>query len=144
MLKINLLIDKWSLKWAWSWSCDLFKFLEIIDNISKCMLHESDTWPVRKKMRWHFRGQRWEWSDGCVALSYKIEFQVKGWETRIGWHNLGTTAEQVVMVWACAAKRRQWLGKEMYVAWGGVCQAKRYTDTKENLKRDCGKRLSGS
>jgi len=24
--------------------------------------------------------QRWQWSDGCVALSYKIEFQVKSWE----------------------------------------------------------------
>ena len=28
-------------------------------------------------------------------------------ETGIRGHNLSTTAEQVVMVWACAAKRRQ-------------------------------------
>jgi len=26
------------------------------------------------KIRWHFSGQRWEWLDGCVALSYRIEF----------------------------------------------------------------------
>ena len=43
------------------------------------------------------------------------------------------------MVWACAAKRRQWLGKEMYGVWSGGYQAKRWT--KENLERDCGKRL---
>jgi len=40
----------------------------------------SETWPIRKKMSWHFSGQRWEWLDGCVALNYKIDFQVKGWE----------------------------------------------------------------
>jgi len=28
------------------------------------------------------------------------------------------------MVWACAAKRRQWLGEEMYGVWNGGCQAK--------------------
>jgi len=33
-----------------------------------------------RKMRWHFSGQRWEWLDGCVAWSFKIEFQVTGWE----------------------------------------------------------------
>jgi len=27
---------------------------------------------------------------------------------------VGTTAKQVATVWACAAKRRQWLGEEMY------------------------------
>jgi len=26
---------------------------------------------------WHFGGQGWEWSYGCVALSCKIEFQVE-------------------------------------------------------------------
>ena len=25
-------------------------------------------------MRWNFIGQRCEWLDGCVVLSYKIEF----------------------------------------------------------------------
>jgi len=32
------------------------------------MLHRSETWPVRKEMRWHFSELRWEWSDGCVML----------------------------------------------------------------------------
>jgi len=27
--------------------------------------HESK---YEKKMRWHFSGQKWEWSDGCVML----------------------------------------------------------------------------
>ena len=26
--------------------------------VSSSMLHGSETWPVRKEMRWHFRGQR--------------------------------------------------------------------------------------
>jgi len=30
------------------------------------------------------------------------------------WYNIDTTAKQVVMVWACVAKRRHWLGEEMY------------------------------
>ena len=25
-------------------------------------------------------GQRWEWLDGCVALRWKIEFQIRSWE----------------------------------------------------------------
>jgi len=46
-------------------------------------------------------------------------------ETRIRWHNLGTTAKQVVMVWACAAKRRQSLGEDMYGVWSRGWQTKR-------------------
>jgi len=34
-------------------------------------------------------------------------------------YNIDTTAKQVAMVWACAAKRRHWLGEEMYGIWGG-------------------------
>ena len=34
-------------------------------------------------------------------------------------------AKQVAMVWACAAKRRHWLGEEMYGIWGGGLQTKR-------------------
>ena len=32
------------------------------------MLHGSKTWPVRKKMRWHFSEQKREWSGVCLAL----------------------------------------------------------------------------
>jgi len=38
-------------------------------------------------------------------------------ETRIRWHNLGTTTNQVAKVCACVAKRKQWLGEEMYRVW---------------------------
>jgi len=34
----------------------------------------------RQKMRRHFSEQRWEWSDGCVMLRWKSEFQVRSWE----------------------------------------------------------------
>jgi len=43
---------------------------------------------------------------------------------RLGWYNIDTTAKQVAMVWACAAKRRHWLGEEMYGIWGGGLQTK--------------------
>jgi len=46
------------------------------------------------------------------------------------------------MVWVCVSKRRHWLGEETYGVWSGGCQAKRLT--KDNLERDCGKRLSGT
>jgi len=29
------------------------------------------------------------------------------------------------MVWACAAKRRQWLGEEKYKVWSEACKTKR-------------------
>ena len=40
-------------------------------------------------------------------------------------YNIDTTAKQAAMVWACAAKRRHWLGEEMYGIWGGGLQTKR-------------------
>jgi len=43
------------------------------------------------------------------------------------------------MVWACAAKRRQWLGEEMYGVWSLGRQTKR--QTKEDLDTGCAKRL---
>jgi len=41
------------------------------------------------------------------------------------WYNIDTTAKHVAMVWACAAKRRHWLGEKMYGIWGGWLQTKR-------------------
>jgi len=57
---------------------------------------------------------------GFSLLEFNIPFQHKYGcikderETRNRWYNLGTTAKQAAMVWACVAKRRRWLGKEMY------------------------------
>ena len=34
---------------------------------------------------WCFSGQRWGWSDGFVVLSYRVEFQVEGWERDWDW-----------------------------------------------------------
>jgi len=63
-----------------------------------------------------------------------------------------TTAKQVSslwgitgfigMVWACVAKRRQWLGEDVYGVWSGGFQTKRYTT--EDLEWGCAKRLSGT
>jgi len=43
------------------------------------------------------------------------------------------------IIWACGAKRRQWLGEEMYEVWSGRCQANRYpkkTST-DIVQKDC-------
>jgi len=38
------------------------------ENVQWCCANESETWPVRKKIRWHFSGQISEWSHGCMTL----------------------------------------------------------------------------
>jgi len=40
------------------------------------------------------------------------------------WYNLDTTAKQDAIEWSCVAKRRRWLGEEMYGIWGGGLQTK--------------------
>ena len=47
----------------------------------------------------------------------------------------GTAAEQAALVWACAAKRRWWLGEEMNGVWSWGSKAKR--KTKEVVREDC-------
>jgi len=46
-------------------------------------------------------------------------------ETRNRRYNLGTTAKQVALVWACVVKRKHWLGEEMYGVWSGGLQTRR-------------------
>jgi len=72
--------------------------------VRSCMLHRSETWPVRKVnevalQRAEMRMVRW-------MCNVKVKDRVPSKELR---ERLGiddTTAKQVVMVWACAAKRR--------------------------------------
>jgi len=83
--------------------------------VQSSMLHGSDTWPVRKEneveLQWaEMRMVRW-----MRGIKLKDRAPSKELRQRLGLDdNLGTTAKQVVMVWACVAKRRQWLGEEMY------------------------------
>jgi len=57
-------------------------------------------------------------------MKLQDESQVELTETRIRGHNLNTTAKQVAIVWACAAKTIM-IGEEMYGVRSGGCQAKR-------------------
>ena len=63
----------------------------------------------------------------------------EGWETLGLDDNLGTTAKQIAIVWACAAKRRQRLGEEIYGVWSGGCRPKgRPKKTwREIVEKDC-------
>jgi len=71
------------------------------------MSHGSETWPVRKEnvvalQREEMRMVRW-----MCGIKPKERFPSKELrETRHRQHSIGITAEQAVMVWACAAKRR--------------------------------------
>ena len=72
------------------------------------MSHGSETWPVRKEneealQRAEMRMVRWMCG---VKLQDRVPSRVER-ETGIRGHYLSTTMEQVAMVWACAAKRRQ-------------------------------------
>jgi len=84
-------------------------------------------------------GQRWVWLDGCVTLSYKPEFQIKGWESKIRWHNLGTTAKQAAMVWHMLRKEdNDWVKKWMEYEVQGARSSSRPKKTwTEIVEKDC-------
>jgi len=48
--------------------------------VRSSMLHGSETWPIRKENEVALQQAEMRISDGYVASSYKIEFQVKGSE----------------------------------------------------------------
>ena len=72
------------------------------------MLHGSESWPVRKEnevaLQWaEMRMVRW-----MCGIKLQDRVPGNGLKERLGFDDsLGTIAKQVVMVWACAAKRRQ-------------------------------------
>jgi len=93
--------------------------------VRSSMLHGSETWPVRKEnevalQRAEMRMVRWM---SGVKLT---DFQVRSWEREIRYRCIGITAEQVAMVWACAAKRI-WFGEEMHGVWSRGSKTKRKT-----------------
>jgi len=75
------------------------------------MLHGSVTWHVRNENEVALQQAKMRmvrWMSGIKLQDRVPSKGLRERETRIRWNNLGTTAKQVVMVWACAAKRRQW------------------------------------
>ena len=78
-------------------------------------LHRSETSTVRKDNEVALQRQRREWLDGCVALSYKIEFQVKGWE-RLGLDDIISVLQQNRLWWYGHVLRKEdndWVKKCM-------------------------------
>jgi len=96
--------------------------------VRSSMLHGSENWLVRKENEVAHQQAEMRlvrWMCGMKLQDRVPSKALRERETRIRRHNLGTTAKQVVMVLACVAKRRQWLGEEMNGVWSGGCQAKR-------------------
>ena len=71
-------------------------------------MHGSETWPIREEnevaLQWaEMRMVRW-----MCGIKLQDRVPSKGLRERLGLDdNLGTTAKQVLTVWACAVKRRQ-------------------------------------
>jgi len=68
-------------------------------------LHESETWPVKKEneaalQRAEMRMVRW-----MCSIKLKDRLPSRELRARLGIDdNIGTTAEQAALVWACAVK----------------------------------------
>ena len=107
--------------------------------VRSSMLHGSETWPVRKEnevaLQWaEMRMVRW-------MCNVKVRDRVPSKELRerLGIDDIILILRQkkVVMVWACAAKRRHWLGEQMYgMSWRAPDQE---VDQRGHGKRLCKK-----
>jgi len=84
--------------------------------VRSSMLHGRETWPVRKEnevalQQAQMRMVRWMYG---VKLQDRVQSQ--GLRERLGLNDKISVLQKnkVAMVWACAAKKRQQLGEEMY------------------------------
>jgi len=78
------------------------------------MLHGNETWPVRKENEVALQSAEMRMVRWICGVKLQDRVPSKGLRESFRWHNLGTTAKQVVMVWACAAKwRHDWVKKWM-------------------------------
>jgi len=76
------------------------------------MSQGSETWPVRKENEVALHRTEMRMVRRMYGIKLQDRVSSKGLRERLGLDdNLGTTAKQAAMVWA---KRRQWLGEEMY------------------------------
>jgi len=78
--------------------------------VQSSMLHGSETWPVTKENEVALQQAQMRMDRWMCGVKLKDRVPSKGLrdrETRIRRRNLGTTAKQAAMVWACAAKRKQ-------------------------------------
>jgi len=123
------------------WSATLFSFLSYGPGLTSMQHTTSHTTAVQSPshFQWYILiGKQWyqlpeflqrgkmgmvRWMCGIKLQDRVPSKELR--ETRIRWHNLGTTAKQAAMVWACAVNRRQWLGEEMYGVFSWECLAKR-------------------
>ena len=112
--------------------------------VRSSMLHRSETLPVRKEnvvalQQAEMRMVRW-----MSGIKLKDRIPSKELRERLGIDDIALvwTAEQAALVWACAAKRRWWLGEEMHGVWSRGPKTKR--KTKEDLERGCQRGLSST
>jgi len=79
--------------------------------VQSSMLHRSENWPVRKEYEVVFQLAEMRMVRWMCGIKLQDRVPSKGLGS---WHNLGTTAKQVVLVWACGAKKdNDWVKKCM-------------------------------
>jgi len=92
-------------------------------------------------MRCHFCRQRREWLDGCVALSYKIQFRVVVLRERLGLDDIISVLQQNRLRWYGHVLRKEdndWVKKCMEYEVEGVKPRGRLKKTwREIVEKDC-------
>jgi len=114
--------------WGWMLKAIALKALWIY-----CLTNMDISLIMRERLysrwKWDLSYNERKWGNTSAATNKNVRLvPSRELRERLGIdNNLGTTAQQVAMLWAwaCVAKRRQWLGEEMYGVWSGGFQIKR-------------------
>jgi len=115
--------------------------------VQSSTLHRSETWPVRKEnevaLHWaEMRMVRW-----MCGIKLQDRVPSKGLIERLGLDDIISVLQQYRLRWYGHVLRKEsndWVKKYMGYEVEGARPRRRPKKTKENLERDCGKRLSST
>ena len=122
-----------------------FEVFQCLKNDAKCLANKNKEDSMErsykkiwgKKRRWHFSEQRWEWSDGCVAL----RFPSRELRQRLGIDDIALVLQQNRLWWHGHVLRKQdddWLKKCMEYEVAGSRPRDRPKRTwREVVEEDC-------
>jgi len=109
--------------------------------VRSSMLHESETWTIRKENEWHFSGQRWEWWMCGVKLQDRVPS--KRLRERLGLDDIISVLQQNRLWWYGHVLQKEdndWVKKCMEYE----VKSARPRGRPKKTWTDCGKRLSST
>jgi len=112
--------------------------------VRNIMLHGSETWSVSKENELALQEEEMRIVVGCVILKLKIRVPNKELRERLGLYDITSVLQQNRLQWYGHVLQKEdndWVKKCMEYEVRGVGETKR--KIKENVDRDCAKRLSG-